>query len=151
MSVNAKAMITAFVSGLVFAAGLVLGGMTDPKKVQGFLDVGGIASGRWDASLAFVMGGALLVSYFAFRGATGRRAPWFASTFKLPMRGDIDAPLIVGAVLFGAGWGIAGYCPGPALASVLTGGKDMLIFVAAMLGGMIAAKLWLRRGHSDGI
>jgi uncharacterized protein len=135
-----------FLSGVVFAAGLVLGGMTDPKKVQGFLDVGGIASGRWDASLAFVMGGALFVSYFAFRSATGRSMPWFAPKFELPTRRDIDAPLVIGAVLFGAGWGLAGYCPGPALASVLTGGTDIFIFVAAMLIGMVFAKLWQRRG-----
>jgi uncharacterized protein len=136
----------AFASGLVFAAGLVLGGMTDPKKVQAFLDIGGIASGRWDASLAFVMGGALLVSYFAFRSVTGRNAPWFAPKFELPTRKDIDAPLVLGAVLFGAGWGLAGYCPGPALASLLTGGTDILAFVAAMAVGMIAAKWWQQRG-----
>jgi uncharacterized protein len=146
MQKNAKSMVAAFVSGLVFAAGLVLGGMTDPKKVQAFLDVGGIASGRWDASLAFVMGGALLVSYFAFRGATGHNVPWFAPKFELPTRRDIDAPLVIGAVLFGAGWGLAGYCPGPALASVLTGGVDVLVFVAAMLIGMALAKWWQRRG-----
>ncbi len=138
--------MAAVASGFVFAAGLVLGGMTDPKKVQAFLDVGGIASGRWDASLAFVMGGALLVSYFAFRGATGSNVPWFAPTFELPTRKDIDAPLVIGAVLFGAGWGLAGYCPGPAFASLLTGGADVLVFVAAMAVGMIAAKWWQQRG-----
>jgi uncharacterized protein len=146
MQLNVKMVLAGLVSGVVFAAGLVLGGMTDPKKVQAFLDVSGIATGRWDASLAFVMGGAVLVSYFAFRSATGRNVPWFAPKFELPTRRDIDAPLVIGAVLFGAGWGLAGYCPGPALASVLTGGKDILIFVAAMLIGMALAKLWQRRG-----
>ncbi len=146
MQLNIKMALAGFISGLIFAAGLVLGGMTNPKKVQAFLDVGGIASGRWDASLAFVMGGAVLVSYFAFRIATGRKVPWFAPKFELPARRDIDAPLVIGAVLFGAGWGLAGYCPGPALASALTGGKDVLIFIAAMLIGITLAKLWQRRG-----
>jgi uncharacterized protein len=141
-----KRLTAAFFSGLVFAAGLVLGGMTDPKKVQAFLDVGGIASGRWDASLAFVMGGALLVSYFAFRSVTGKNTPWFAPKFELPTRQDIDAPLVVGAVMFGAGWGLAGYCPGPAFASLLTGGSDVLIFVGAMAVGMVTAKWWQQRG-----
>jgi uncharacterized protein len=141
-----KLFSAAFLSGLVFAAGLVLGGMTDPQKVQAFLDVGGIASGRWDASLAFVMGGALLVSYFAFRSVTGRKTPWFAPTFELPARKDIDALLVIGAVMFGAGWGLAGYCPGPALASLLTGGSDVLVFVGAMVVGMVAAKWWQQRG-----
>jgi uncharacterized protein len=139
-------LVVAFASGLLFAAGLVLGGMTDPRKVQAFLDFGGIASGRWDASLAFVMGGALLVSYFAFRKATGQKVPWFAPKFELPTRRDIDAPLVIGAVLFGAGWGLAGYCPGPAFASLATGGTDVLLFVVAMLIGMAAAKWWQSRG-----
>jgi uncharacterized protein len=139
-------LFVAFSSGLLFAAGLVLGGMTNPKKVQAFLDFGGIASGRWDASLAFVMGGALPVSYFAFRNATSHMVPWFAPKFELPTRRDIDAPLVVGAVLFGAGWGLAGYCPGPALASLVTGGTDVLLFVVAMLIGMATAKWWQSRG-----
>ncbi len=143
---NFKLFAAAFLSGLVFAAGLVLGGMTDPKKVQAFLDVGGIGSGRWDASLAFVMGGALLVSFFAFRSVTGSNAPWFAPKFELPTRKDIDAPLVVGAVMFGAGWGLAGYCPGPAIASLLIGGSDVLVFVCAMAVGMIATKWWQQRG-----
>jgi uncharacterized protein len=146
MSVKTKSLVAGLLSGVVFAAGLVLGGMTDPKKVQAFLDFGGIPSGRWDASLAFVMGGALLVSYFAFRSVTGRNMPWFAPKFELPTRRDIDTPLVIGAVLFGAGWGLAGYCPGPALASVLTGGVDILVFVGAMLIGMAIAKVWQRRG-----
>lgn len=139
-------LFVAFVSGLLFAAGLVIGGMTDPRKVQAFLDFGGIASGRWDASLAFVMGGALLVSYFAFRNVTGHKVPWLAPKFELPTRRDIDAPLVIGAVLFGSGWGLVGYCPGPAFASLITGGTDVLLFVVAMLIGMVAAKWWQSRG-----
>lgn len=139
-------LVIAFASGLIFAAGLVLGGMTDPKKVQAFLDFGGVASGRWDASLAFVMAGALFVSYFAFRNATDHEVPWFAPKFELSTRRDIDAPLVIGAALFGAGWGLAGYCPGPAFASLATGGFDVLLFVVAMLVGMASSKWWLSRG-----
>jgi uncharacterized protein len=146
MSTSTKAMhyragALALLAGLVFAAGLTLGGMTDPRKVQGFLNIGGIASGKWDPSLAFVMGGALFVSFLAFWSIKSRVAPWFAAKFELPTRRDIDARLIIGAALFGIGWGIGGYCPGPALASFLIGGPDILYFMAAMIAGMIGAKL----------
>lgn len=137
-----RAALVALLAGIIFAAGLVLGGMTDPRKVQGFLDVGGIGSGRWDPSLAFVMGGALLVSFLAFWSIRHRSAPWFAEKFELPTRNDIDARLIAGAALFGIGWGIGGYCPGPALASLLTGDADILIFMVAMIAGMLSAK-WI--------
>lgn len=146
MNQSQSRLLIAFSAGLIFAAGLVLGGMTDPKKVQAFLDFGGIPSGRWDPSLAFVMGGALLVSFFAFRSVQKRSAPWLAAKFELPTRKDIDAPLVIGAVMFGAGWGLAGYCPGPAFASLLTGGTGLVIFVAAMLSGMAIAKWWQSRG-----
>ena len=116
--------------------------MTDPRKVQGFLDVGAMFAGRWDPSLGFVMSGALLVSLFAFATVNTKEAPWASAKFHLPTRRDIDARLLLGAVLFGAGWGIAGYCPGPALASLLTGGADALYFVAAMLVGMFVARKW---------
>ncbi len=138
-----RAAAIALVAGLIFAAGLTLGGMTDPRKVQGFLDVGGIFAGRWDASLAFVMGGALLVSLAVFATVKTKETPWANAKFELPARRDIDARLVVGAALFGTGWGIAGYCPGPAFASLLTGGADVLWFVAAMLVGMVVAKKWL--------
>lgn len=132
----------ALTAGLIFAAGLTLGGMTDPRKVQGFLDIGGIFAGRWDPSLAFVMGGALLVSLLAFATVKTQAAPWVGAKFELPTRRDIDARLVIGAVLFGTGWGIAGLCPGPAFASLLIGGADVLYFVAAMLAGMFVAKIW---------
>ena len=138
-----RAAAIALAAGLIFAAGLTLGGMTDPRKVQGFLDVGGIFAGRWDPSLAFVMGGALLVSLIAFATVRTKEAPWANAKFEWPTRRGIDAPLVIGAVLFGTGWGIAGYCPGPALASVITGGADVLWFVASMLIGMFVAKKWL--------
>jgi uncharacterized protein len=136
------AVVIALFAGIIFAAGLTLGGMTDPRKVQGFLDVGGIFVGRWDPSLAFVMGGALLVSLIAFATVKTKSTPWASAKFELPTRRDIDARLIIGAVLFGTGWGIAGFCPGPALASVLTGGASVPWFVAAMLTGMFVAKKW---------
>jgi len=132
-------ILLALAAGVIFAAGLVLGGMTDPRKVQGFLDIGGIASGRWDPSLAFVMGGALLVSLIAFARIGSR--PWLSDRFELPTRSDIDAKLVTGAALFGVGWGVSGYCPGPALASLLTGGLGVLLFVLSMLAGMLLAGL----------
>ena len=143
-----KIMLAALAGG-IFAAGLVLSGMVLPAKVQGFLNLGGLWDpqrfGPWDASLAFVMGGALLVSLLAFAVTppTPRhpaRKPWLAAKFQLPTRKDIDTRLVIGAALFGVGWGLVGYCPGPALASVLTGGGPVAVFVAAMLGGMAIAK-----------
>ncbi len=134
-------VLAALATGVIFAAGLTLGGMTDPRKVQGFLNIGGIGSGGWDPSLAFVMGGALVVSFIAYFSIRNRLRPMFAEKFELPTRRDIDARLIIGAVLFGVGWGIGGYCPGPALASVLVGGMEMVYFTLAMLAGMAGAKL----------
>ena len=118
--------------------------MTQPAKIIGFLNLAGLVDparfGHWDPSLAFVMGGALLVTLVAF-AVTPRpgRKPWLAESFVLPTRKDIDGRLVLGAALFGIGWGLAGYCPGPALASVLTGGLDALVFVAALAAGMWAA------------
>lgn len=137
-----RAAGVALVAGVIFAAGLTLGGMTDPRKVQGFLDIGGVFSGRWDPSLAFVMGGALLVSLIAFATVKTREMPWASAKFTLPARRDVDIRLVLGAVLFGIGWGIAGFCPGPAFASLLSGGAGVLYFVAAMLVGMLVAKKW---------
>ncbi len=142
-----KKLFFALLSGALFAVGLVLSGMTQPAKIIGFLNVAGLIDparfGRWDPSLAFVMGGALLVTLVAF-AVTPRpgRKPWLAESFQLPTRKDIDARLLWGAALFGIGWGLAGYCPGPALASVLTGGLDALVFVAALAAGMWAAVRW---------
>ncbi len=138
----------ALLSGAIFAVGLVLGGMTQPAKVLAFLDVGGLArgvsstaeKGFWDPSLAFVMGGALMVTLVAFWLAPRRASPLASDKFHLPTRNDIDAKLLAGAALFGIGWGLAGYCPGPALASLLAGSSDVMIFAGAMLAGMWAAK-----------
>jgi hypothetical protein len=128
--------LLSFASGLIFAIGLGLGGMTRPAKVLAFLDV----AGGWDPSLALVMAGAI-AAYAPFaRWALGRRAPLVADAFRLPTRRDIDAALVFGAALFGLGWGIAGYCPGPALVSLASGAGGVFVFVGAMLAGM-----WLER------
>ncbi len=138
----------ALLSGSLFAVGLVLSGMTQPAKVLAFLDIGalhkGISStaqaGYWDPSLAFVMGGALTVTLIAFWLTPQRVKPLADEKFYLPTRTDVDRNLVAGGALFGIGWGLAGYCPGPAFASVLTGGLDALFFVIAMVVGMWAAK-----------
>ncbi len=144
-----KKIVFAALLGALFAIGLVVSGMTQPSKVIGFLNIGGIFApnrfGAWDASLAFVMGGALLVTLVAFAVTprAGKR-PWAAASFDLPTRKDIDAKLVVGAALFGIGWGLVGYCPGPALASLLTGGVDVIVFVAALAAGMWAARRFVK-------
>lgn len=126
-------ILTSLLAGLVFGAGLILSGMTDPSKVIGFLDL----TGNWDPSLAFVMGGAILVGFFAFRIAGERGKPFLGEKLHLPTRNDIDPRLVLGSAVFGIGWGLAGYCPGPALTSLGTGGAKPVIFVLAMLAGML--------------
>jgi uncharacterized membrane protein YedE/YeeE len=126
-------LAAAFAAGLVFGVGLILSGMTDPGKVIGFLDL----FGRWDPSLAFVMGGAILVGFFAFALAQRRTQTFFGSALHLPHNRDIDNRLVGGSLVFGVGWGLAGYCPGPALVSFGSGQEKAAIFVAAMLGGML--------------
>jgi uncharacterized membrane protein YedE/YeeE len=144
-----KNLVT-LLAGLLFALGLVLSGMTQPAKVIGFLNIAGILEGgfpgAWDPTLAFVMGGALLVTLFAF-AITPRhgRRPWFAEKFELPTRKDIDIKLIGGAALFGVGWALAGYCPGPAFASLYAGGTDIVIFMAALIAGMYLATYLTKR------
>lgn len=133
--------LVAFVSGLLFALGLGVGGMTQPSKVLAFLDV----AGDWDPSLAFVMGGALLVYFFVGRVVLARPRPLFDDTFHVPTRRDVDGRLVVGSVLFGAGWGLAGYCPGPALVSLASGRATVVVFVAAMLAGMWIFQRWNAR------
>jgi uncharacterized protein len=128
-----EATLVAFGTGLLFAAGLVLSGMADAHKVLGFLDLA-----AWDPSLLCVMAGAVGVHFVAQRLLRGRAAPLYAERFSLPTRRDIDRPLVLGAVLFGVGWGMSGYCPGPALVSLPLGGTSVLVFVLAMLVGMFA-------------
>jgi uncharacterized protein len=129
-------VVTALLAGLLFGAGLVVSQMVDPTKVQHFLDFAGIASSAWDPSLAFVMGGALAVTAPGYWLILRRRAPLAAPAFQVPTRKDIDAKLLAGAAIFGMGWGLAGYCPGPALASLVFGRLETAMFVIAMLAGM---------------
>lgn len=145
----ASKLLFALLSGALFALGLVVSGMTQVSKVIGFLNIGGIFSptrfGAWDASLAFVMGGALLVTLIGFAVATrSGNKPWVHTKFELPTRKDIDGKLLAGAALFGIGWGLVGYCPGPALASLLSGGMDVLVFILASVTGMWIAKRFVR-------
>ncbi|WP_029352040.1 DUF6691 family protein [Bosea sp. 117] len=122
--------------GLIFGVGLVVSGMSDPAKVLNFLDL----AGSFDPSLAFVMGGAVLVTFIGYRLAWRRHTPLLAPRFRVPSRTDIDARLILGPALFGIGWGLGGFCPGPALTSLGLGAAGTLVFVPAMLAGMWAAR-----------
>jgi uncharacterized membrane protein YedE/YeeE len=126
-------IVSAFIVGLVFGLGLIVAGMTNPAKVQSFLDL----AGNWDPSLAFVMGGAILVGLIAFRFAGKRERSLLGEAMRLPTATHIDRRLVLGGLAFGAGWGLAGFCPGPALASLATGGNKAWIFTGAMLAGMI--------------
>lgn len=129
-------------SGLVFGLGLILAGMADPLKVKGFLDL----AGAWDPSLALVMGGAIALGVFAFARAARRERSWTGAAMEIPNNRSIDARLVVGGILFGTGWGIAGFCPGPALVALGSGMGAAGIFVAAMLVGMVVHdKLLVRR------
>lgn len=132
----------ALATGLVFAIGLVVAGMTMPSKVRGFLDF----TGAWDPTLVFVMGGAIGVHALAYRMVRGRAAPLLGDRFHLPTREDLDARLMLGAAVFGIGWGLGGYCPGPALTSIVSGSSTVLVFVAAMLAtGWLVGRLEARR------
>ncbi len=131
----------ALLSGLVFGLGLIGSGMTNPAKVKGFLDLFGV----WDPSLALVMGGAIAVGAVAFALAKRRTLSWTGARMEIPSSTVIDSRLIVGGVLFGAGWGIAGFCPGPALVAAATGAPAALGFVAAMLVGMAVHDRWLAK------
>jgi len=126
-------ILSAFVAGLVFGLGLLVSGMSDPGKVIGFLDV----AGSWDPSLAFVMAGAILVGFFAFALARKRATTFLGGALRLPQRRDIDARLIGGSLVFGTGWGLAGFCPGPAIVAFGAGFDPAAIFVVAMLAGML--------------
>ena len=127
----------ALLAGLVFGIGLIVSGMTDPAKVTGFLDL----AGAWNPSLGFVMGGAVLVGVFAFAAARRRERSLLGAPMRLPTASKLDRRLVLGSLAFGAGWGLAGYCPGPALASLATGGAKPLIFTLAMLAGMVLFEL----------
>ena len=135
-------ILVQFAIGLVFGLGLVIAGMSDPAKVLNFLDLGAIPTGGWDPSLAFVMAGAIAVTFAGFRLVLRRPQPIFGGKFHLPTATDIDARIIAGPAIFGVGWGLAGFCPGPAFTALGTGGSAAVVFVAAMLVGMAGAR-WL--------
>lgn len=126
-----KALLTSFVSGIVFALGLGISGMTRPIKVIGFLDF----AGSWDPSLAFVMIGAICVYFLAYRWSRKMASPMLAAEFSVPTRSCLDGRLIMGAAIFGAGWGLGGFCPGPAITSLASGAAPVMVFVAAMAIG----------------
>jgi len=131
--------IAGLIAGLIFGLGLVISGMADPAKVLNFLDV----AGTWDPSLAFVMGGAIAVTLPGYRMLRGRTQPLFAPKFHWPTRHDIDGQLLGGASTFGVGWGLSGFCPGPALTAISFGASGTLVFIPFMLFGMWLAR---RRG-----
>ena len=138
-----KHRISEFFVGLLFGLGLILSGMTDPSKVIGFLDIFGL----WDPSLALVMGGAIAVGFFAFALAKKRTVNFLGGALHLPKSSQIDKPLVIGAVLFGAGWGLAGFCPGPALVSLVSGQIKAAAFVVFMLAGMQLFEILARRAN----
>ena len=139
-------LIASFGCGLVFGAGLLISGMNQPEKVLGFLDI----FGAWDATLAFVMAGAVAVTAIGFALARRRGAPVLAAKYFWPERNDIDAPLVTGAVLFGIGWGLVGICPGPALVNLAGLSQPILVFVAAMALGMLAYEGYRRSDTTRG-
>lgn len=133
--------LAALASGLLFGLGLAVSQMVNPNKVQAFLDI----SGEWDPSLALVMGAALVVTSIGFRFALRRKAPVFGGRFALPALAQIDLKLLAGAAIFGAGWGLAGYCPGPALAALSRPGLEAPAFVIAMFAGSLLCRLLVER------
>lgn len=130
------AILVHLAAGLLFGAGLAISGMVDPAKVTNFLDL----AGSWDPTLAFVMGGAVAVAFAGYRIAFARGAPVLADRFELLASNRIDGRLLGGAAIFGIGWGLVGFCPGPAIASLGLGSTGVWLFVAAMLGGMFLAR-----------
>jgi hypothetical protein len=138
-------MLTALLAGLLFGLGLILSGMTNPAKVLGFLDL----AGRWDPSLGLVMAGAISVSAVAFWFAGRRARSLLDAMIRLPQRRDIDRHLVIGSALFGLGWGIAGFCPGPAVVAFGMGSLKAFVFVVAMLAGMKIFALRHQHAHAQ--
>ncbi|MVT49356.1 YeeE/YedE family protein [Bradyrhizobium yuanmingense] len=134
------AILVQFAIGLIFGLGLIISGMSDPAKVLNFLDVAGIPAGTWDASLAFVMAGAVAVTFVGFSRVLKLPRPFFADRFYLPTRRDIDPRIVAGPAIFGVGWGLVGFCPGPALTALGFGSLSAVIFVVAMCAGMVLAR-----------
>ena len=138
-------IFASFGCGLVFGLGLLISGMNEPEKVLGFLDF----FGAWDATLAFVMAGAVAVAGAGFALARRRSTPMFAAEFAWPSRSDIDLPLLIGSALFGIGWGLSGICPGPALVNLASLTAPIIVFVAAMVLGVFGFELWQRRAATS--
>lgn len=136
-----RRLFPALLIGLVFGAGIAISGMINPAKVLNFFDL----AGQWDPSLAFVMGGALVVTLIGYRIVFRRSGPMLDIAFHLPTRRDIDRPLVAGAALFGMGWGIAGFCPGGSIPALGLMQADAFVFVAAMAGGMMLARVLRKR------
>ena len=134
-------LITALIIGSIFGAGLAIAGMLNPSKVVGFLDV----FGDWDPSLAFVMGGGVLVNAIGHRFVMKRKAPIQSDTFSMLTSTNIDKPLVIGSVIFGVGWGLAGLCPGPVVASLLLSGQAMLPFFGLLITGLLVGQIFMRR------
>jgi uncharacterized membrane protein YedE/YeeE len=134
-------MLISFICGLIFGVGLIISGMANPAKVLGFLDL----AGTWDPSLVFVMAGAVFIGFFAFLYAVRRKTTLLGKELKLPTATKIDRRLVLGSILFGAGWGLAGFCPGPALVALGTVSPKAILFVLAMLAGMGVFELIERR------
>ena len=137
-------LASAGISGGLFGLGLYISQMTDPLKVLRFLDIGAIADGGWDPSLAFVIAPAILVAFIANRFSRGLRAPLFNGKFHLPDFTEIDRPLVLGAALFGIGWGMSGICPGPAIALIAFMPQNLLVFLIAMFAGSFAGSFILK-------
>jgi uncharacterized membrane protein YedE/YeeE len=135
-------ILVQFGIGLLFGLGLIVAGMSDPAKVLNFFDLGAIATGGWDPSLAFVMAGAIAVTFFGYRVVLRQSRPVFGERFHLPTAQELDNRILLGPAIFGIGWGLAGFCPGPALTALGTGGPAAWLFVAAMFAGMAGAR-WL--------
>jgi uncharacterized protein len=145
------AVLLQFAVGLIFGLGLIVSGMSNPAKVLNFLDFAAIRTGTWDASLAFVMAGAIAVTFIGFKLALKRSQPMFGEKFHLPAREDIDARVVAGPAIFGVGWGLAGFCPGPAITALGFGAKAAVIFVVAMLAGMSLARFIANRPSFSGL
>jgi len=127
----------AYLVGLIFGLGISMSGMANPAKVINFFDI----TGSWDPSLAFVMGGGVLVTFFGYRWVHSKSKPLFESSFAMPTREDIDTRLVTGSLIFGVGWGIAGFCPGGALPALGTGNFMVILFVLALLAGIVVTKI----------
>ncbi|MGS2744264.1 DUF6691 family protein [Halomonas sp. LS-001] len=129
-------MVMGYIAGLLFGLGLAISGMTDPARVLGFLDI----AGAWDPTLMFVLGGAVVTSFIGYRLVFKRSAPVFGERFQLPTRQDLDSRLLGGAALFGIGWGLSGYCPGPAIASISGISVPLIAMLVAMVAGWFVAR-----------